>query len=1049
MSKKILKALMQLFAIISPFEIIIESDQQDHEKAERRKAVRTFLERLLNREQVDSFLAVFDGYYEKYIQELQVRLDQAGELSQEQIEKLVRRIYARRAVKVLTICDDINMELDQGQKIIFLFQLLEFIKGDDGKAGKQELAYVDTVADTFLLPGNEYQLARSFVLSDQKLRDASGFLCVSRQKEKAQGKRTKQLYRAHLNGEIRVVYIKSSGQYFLKYTGSEEMYMNGQLLKSLQSYPFTSGTSIRSENMEPLYYSDVVSAFVKDQVKSKIVFEAKHITYRFKNGTIGLNDLGFSEQSGRMVGIMGASGSGKTTLMNVLNGAAKPNEGQVLINGIDIHGGDAGIKGLIGFVAQDDLLIEELSVYQNLYYNAKLCFDNYSEEELEEVVDSTLTNLGLAEIKDTQVGSPLNKKISGGQRKRLNIALELIREPAVLFLDEPTSGLSSRDSENILDLLKELSLKGKLVFVVIHQPSSHIFKMFDRLLIMDTGGFLIYNGNPIDSIRYFKSKLGHPSKNASSCTSCGNVNPEQIFNIVETCVLDEKGKLTHTRKVSPREWQMYFRNISVNGIREKATVEDLPENSFKIPGKFGQFMVFLKRDILKKLSDRQYLVINLLEAPLLAFLLAFIIKYYYVGDSNPYGYTLAGNGNLPIYLFMSVIVALFMGLTVSAEEIIKDRRILKREAFLNLSWSGYLLSKVAVQFLLSAMQAFTFVIIGNTIMEIKGMYLAYWIVLFSTWASANMLGLLISDSFKTVVTIYILIPFLVIPQIILSGVMVKYEHLNPKISSPKQIPFYGEVITARWAYEGLATYQYIHNTYREPLYDWEKVKSNAVFKSNFLIQELLNKLDFIEKNHQNKDTLSRVESDLEVLRNELDAELKDRLIMQTYYDSTPAFSYPREYADLLYPGKLTEEVVDYTKAYLSSLQSFYRDANKKASSRLDAIARQSDPEALQQSLRKNTNKSLQEFVTNKNAFEHIAEYEGELIQKSGLIYLDPTNRFIKAHFYAPRKMIFGSFIPTIWMNVLVIWFMTLVTYLLLYFRVLKRILDYFEELTSR
>ena len=100
-----------------------------------------------------------------------------------------------------------------------------------------------------------------------------------------------------------------------------------------------------------------------------------------------------------------------------------------------------------------------------------------------------LEDLGLAESKDLKVGSPLKKTISGGQRKRLNIGLELFGEPAVLFCDEPTSGLSSRDSENIIDLLKELSLKGKLVFAVIHQPSSDIFKMFDKLLILDSGGF--------------------------------------------------------------------------------------------------------------------------------------------------------------------------------------------------------------------------------------------------------------------------------------------------------------------------------------------------------------------------------------------------------------------------------------------------------------------------------------------------------------------------------------------------------------------------------
>ncbi|MEN8202949.1 MAG: ATP-binding cassette domain-containing protein [Bacteroidota bacterium] len=1045
MSKKILKALMQLFAIISPFEIITEQQQQDSEKKERKRVVKTFLERLLNQEQVDSFMAVFDGYYEKYIEELQVRLDKAGDMTQEQIEKLIRRIYARRAVKVLTICSEINMELDQEQKIIFLFQLLEFIKGESGKPGKQELAYVDTVADTFLLPKTDYQLARSFVLSDQKLRDASGFLTVNGQKEKAPGKRTKHLYRTKLTGEIRVIYIRSTGQYFIKYMGGAEVYMNGQLLKSLQSYPFTSGTSIRNQNIDPVYYSDVVSAFVKDEVKSKIVFEARKITYKFKDGGIGLNDVGFSEQSGRMVGIMGASGSGKTTLMNVLNGAVSPNEGQVLINDIDINRGDPGVKGLIGFVAQDDLLIEELSVYQNLYYNAKLCFDNYSDEQLADIVESTLTNLGLAEIKDTQVGSPLNKKISGGQRKRLNIALELIREPAVLFLDEPTSGLSSRDSENILDLLKELSLKGKLVFVVIHQPSSHIFKMFDRLLILDTGGFLIYNGNPIDSISYFKSRLGHPSKNASSCTSCGNVNPEQIFNIVETCVLNENGKLTHTRKISPREWQMHFRNISVKRIREKATAEDLPENAFKIPGGMGQFKVFLIRDILKKLSDRQYLFINLLEAPLLAFLLAFIIKFYNASSSNPYGYNLAENINLPIYIFMSVIVALFMGLTVSAEEIIKDRKLLKREAFLNLSWSGYLLSKVAVQFILSAIQAITFVIIGNTIMGIKGMYFVYWIVLFSTWTSANLLGLLISDSFKTVVTIYILIPFLVIPQIILSGVLVKYEHLNPKISSPKRIPFYGEMMTARWAFEGLATYQYKNNAFMKDFYYWEKVKRNSTFKSSFLLKDLQNKLSFIEENQENKDTLSKIESDLRVLRNQFQTEFKEREIMHTYYEATPTFSYPSTYGEQLYPEKLNDKLFSFTKEYLSSLQSFYKESAKIATDSINGITKQVDRDELRQSMRDHANMSLDEFVTNKNTFERLAEYDGELIQKTELIYLDPTSRFIKAHFYAPRKMVIGKFIPTLWVNVMVIWVMTFVLYVMLYFRILKRLLDFLER----
>ncbi|MCK4747103.1 MAG: ATP-binding cassette domain-containing protein, partial [Bacteroidales bacterium] len=748
----------------------------------------------MNQELVNAYLDVFDEFF------TQVMAEDAKVTKKE-------RILAKRSVKVLVICTAINEALEQSQKIIVLFQLLEFLKSETENATDQEMEFVTTVAETFNIPDEDYNLIKDFVLSDGELTDTPAYLVVNAHKEKEGWKQIKHIYRENLVGQIRFIQIHSTNLYYVKYMGNAELNMNGQLLEPFKSYPFNTGSSLRNQQIIPVYYSDVVSLFVGDMVKSKIVFEASHLTYRFKSGAIGLHDVGFTEQSGRLVGIMGASGAGKSTLLNVLNGASKPTEGKVLINGIDIHSGDPSIEGIIGFVSQDDLLIEELSVYQNLYYNAKLCFDNYTEDQLVETVHRVLRNLGLYEIRDIQVGSPLNKKISGGQRKRLNIALELIREPAVLFLDEPTSGLSSRDSENILDLLKELTFKGKLVFVVIHQPSSDIFKMFDRLLILDTGGYLIYNGNPIDSIMYFKSKVQAADWNESECPTCGNVNPEQVFNIVETSVLDEYGKLTHTRRISPTEWSEYFREQYKEVTQNRASKKDLPEISFKVPGKLKQFGVFIKRDILKKLSDKQYLVINFLEAPVLAVALAVIVRYYSEGGSSDIGYTLSENVNMPVYIFMSVIVAIFMGLTVSAEEIIKDRKILKREAFLNLSWSGYLLSKVAVQFLLSAVQAFTFVMVGNSIMGIQGMYFEYWLVLFTAWAMANMMGLLISDSFKTVVTIYILIPFLVIPQIILSGIIVKYENLNPQISSPKRIPWYGEIITARWAYEGLATYQ--------------------------------------------------------------------------------------------------------------------------------------------------------------------------------------------------------------------------------------------------
>jgi len=1020
MSEKILNALMQLFAIIS---------RPESKLSDRRTVVESFLIRQLNRELAPKYLKVFDDYYSEHQEK------------QKEKDKITRRISSI-SVRVLKICTDVNEELTQQQKVIVLFQLLEFVKSDGNEVSHQEMEFINTVASIFNFPADEYEDIKQFVLTNfEHFPESEHVLLIDNRKE-FQHPAVKHSLVEGMEGQIRILYLPSSNIYLLRYVGEKEIYLNGQLLQHDKVHVFTTGSSIRNPQIKPIYYSDVVSSFHRDLMKEKIVFEADRIEYHFSGGKIGLHEMSFSEESGRLVGIMGASGAGKSTLLNVLNGTASPTSGSVRINGYDIHKEKEKLKGLIGYVSQDDLLIEELTVFQNLYYNAKLCFDNYTEKELVETVNRTLENLGLYEIKDIQVGSPLNKKISGGQRKRLNIALELIREPSVLFLDEPTSGLSSRDSVNIMDLLKELSLKGKLVFVVIHQPSSEIFKMFDRLLILDTGGYLIYNGDPIDSIIYFKERVHHANWNESECHACGNVNPEQIFNIVELAVLDEYGKQTRTRKISPQEWYSYYKEYSSENNKKKQAGNTLPKISFKTPNRFRQFLIFAKRDILSKLANTQYLVINFLEAPVLALIMAYIIKYYNVNVTNQYGYTLFGNSNLPVYLFMSVIVAIFVGLTVSAEEIIKDRKILKREAFLDLSWSSYLLSKVGVQFGLSAIQALTFVLVGNSIMEIKGMYWQYWLVLFSIWTSSNMMGLMISDSFKTVVTIYILIPFLVIPQIILSGVLVKYEKLNPAISSPTSIPFYGELMTARWGYEALAVYQFKENKYDRQFYQWNKIMSMADFRKNYWINHLNRKLDEIESNIDHPESKQKVENDLQLLRNEIGKEnQRNRQVAFAFIDS-------------LVPGHVTPRIMEEARSYLRLLNTYYIRLSNKANEEKDKLisSLQRTPEmkeSFQWLKRRHANEALEEFVTNKNETDRILEYKNHLYQKINPIYLDPESRFIKAHFYAPRKMVLGRYIDTIWVNIGVIWFMTIILYLMLYFRLLKKLLDSIENLSLR
>jgi len=1016
MSERILETLMHLFAIIARPQL---------DDSLRRQVVESFLNRLLNQELVKKYISIYDNEYS----EARSKLERS---SPEKREGAI-------AIRITKLCKEIKDQgqLDQEQRIVLVIQVLEFCKSGGMDVSQQELDFISTLAEGLNISVEEYSLIEEFVLSPFSLVPSNHNILVINGNKSLKAKLTKHAYKETLKGQVWVMFIPSVRIYFIRFTGAGELTMNGQILREDKIYPFIQGSSIKGYKISPIYFWDVTMQFLREDFKSsRVVYEVKDLEYRFKSMEIGIHRMSFVEESGRMVGIMGASGAGKSTLLSVLNGTNSPYEGEVLINGVSIHRNRDKIKGLIGYVSQDDLLIEDLSVFENLYYNAKLCFDNLTDGEIVTRVDTVLKNLGLYEIRDMKVGTPLNKKISGGQRKRLNISLELIREPSILFLDEPTSGLSSRDSENILDLLQELARKGKLLFIVIHQPSSEIFKMFDKLIILDTGGYLIYNGNPVESIEYFKRKIEQANYNESECYVCGNVNPEQIFNIVETKVFTESGQPTETRRLSPADWSNLYKSESNPEVLEPES--SIPSINFKTPNKLKQLIVFTKRDLLSKISDYQYLLITLLEAPVLALFLAFLIRYFDESATDAH-YTLFNNSNLPVYIFMSVIVAIFMGLTVSAEEIIKDRKILKREAFLNLSWNSYLMSKVFVQFGISAVQALAFVLVGNAITGIREMTFHYWLMLFTCWAGANVLGLVISDSFKAVVTIYILIPFLVIPQIILSGVMVRFEKLNPNISSPAEIPLYGEFIASRWGYEALAVKQFTDNSYERLFYRYDKAKSEANFKRGFWYVDVKRCAESALSDLQKSKRSDQFKSNIQLVSNEIAKEMIRLPDIQFLYHSE------------LTAEKVTPEVIQAVLDYLEAVRSYYNDYFDIANKRKDSILNnmKSDSTSTYNILQfKYHNKSLEEFVTNKNEAKKSLVFKGEVVQKSDPIFLETKFKFIKAHFYAPRKNIFGYSVETYVVNVFVMWAMTFLLYLILYYRLLKKLLDTGERVLA-
>ena len=894
MSEEILKALMQLFAIIAKQDEGVESNEREY--------VKNFLTQQLNDEAVPEYLALFD--------EMAGFTGEKADKSEE-----VKLTSVKDSVRILGICKKINKTLTQKQKVIALVRLFELVNADR-KFSEQRMAIINTVAEVFKLTKEEFLSIESFVINDQvEELDKTGNLIINDKENSCN--EAKHIKVEALNGNIFILQVKSVDLYFMRYTGQEDVFLNGLPVNNKRIYLFASGGTIKLPKGKPIYYSDIVAHYLADSTATKISYTVRNVNYVFPNGTIGLRNISFSEEQGKLIGFMGASGAGKTTLLNILTGLNTPTSGEVLINGINLHTEKEKLEGVIGYIPQDDLLIEELTVFQNLYYNAKLCFKDKSEEEIIAMVDKTLTNLGLYDRKDLKVGSPLNKMISGGQRKRLNIALELIREPSILLVDEPTSGLSSRDSENVMDLLRELALKGKLIFVVIHQPSSDIYKMFDNMMILDTGGYMIYYGNPVEGVMYFKRLDAQINSDVGECPTCGNVNPELIFNIIEAKVVDEYGKYTPKRKISPPKWEESFKeNIS---IKEVDVIDENPPSTLNIPSWFRQLKIYTIRDFLSKISNKQYVALNLLEAPVLGFILSYIIRY--IADPNSKTYIFRENENISIYIFMALIVALFLGLTVSAEEIFRDRKILKREAFLNLSRSSYLISKIAILFTISAIQSILFVIIANNILGIRAMAFEYWFALFTTAAFANLLGLNVSASFNSAVTIYILIPLVMIPMMILSGAMFPFDKMNRTVGSVKKVPLIAEFMPTKWSYEALMVNQFKNNEFEKNFYELEKQISNADFKHVYYLVELEKKLIFIEDNwsktEEDEDIKTQIAENLQLLKTELTKE-------------ETRTGLPFESAHQLNINSFNEIILNNTANYIKRLDIYYTNIFNKA-----------------------------------------------------------------------------------------------------------------------
>ena len=569
--------------------------------------------------------------------------------------------------------------------------------------------------------------------------------------------------------------------------------------------------------------------------------KTRDVTHAYDRRLLALDGISFSIQRGEMVCVMGPSGCGKSTLLKALGGQLRPREGRIDLNGVDLYIEHDQLKSYIALIPQDETFDPLLTVEENLDTAAAIRAPNFPVTERRRRVDSKLIELGLSEIRHRLAGDQETKSLSGGQRRRLNAGMDMIGIADVYLFDEPTSGLSSKDSEHILEIIRGLT-HNKITLVSIHQPSSRLFHMFDKAILLDNGGKLAFFGTPAQMLEYFDEARKQEGIQTTSYAveeaevKSINLTPDFIFDVLETPLRDlggdiiferdARGNLIPARRFNSAFWADRFqtyRLLEEVNLRElesdtSQTVSlqktpQAPPRSLKHD--WVRFSNQLKRAFFSKLRNRANLATTLLEAPALAVLIAVVMRYSEDGD-----YNFANAFHIPTYLFLSLVTALFLGMTNSAEEIIRDRNILQRERHHGFRVGGYIIGKYLSLGFFALVQCIIYLLIGDAILGIRDMFLPNLLWMFATAFVGIAAGLLISSMVRSPKTAVNIIPLILIPNIILGGALIKYDEMNRSLdiiqnirqwfaddddeeASRLKVPAVCHLMPLRWSYESI------------------------------------------------------------------------------------------------------------------------------------------------------------------------------------------------------------------------------------------------------
>ena len=546
-------------------------------------------------------------------------------------------------------------------------------------------------------------------------------------------------------------YIQRKGDQFVLdvVPNSAPVYVNRQLVQS--AVTLVSRDLIDFSGTTAMFGGDSLYVNQASVTQGGVVLQVRDIV-RTEKGK--LNHVSFDIHKGELVAIIGGSGAGKTTLLKAISGSEHPVSGTVLYNGLDLFAQHDLLKSQIGFVPQKDIMHQDMSLHTMLQYAAKLRLqDDVSAEEQNERVEQVMEELNISGARNTSL-----KKVSGGQKKRASIAIEMLSDPDLFFLDEPTSGLDPGTERHLMQTLREISRKGKTVILVTHTTLT--LPLCDKVIIMGTGGNMCYYGAPEDATAFFGTK-----------------DLVDIFDQIDT---EEKANLYRERFISYCSFANQRDSVTNKGKQKRIHISVLRQTAI-LTSRYFQLI----------LNQLVWMAMMLLSVPFLTVVVRFVsTDQLFNTYSNTYK-----------TLFTLICVPVFVGLLTSNSEIVKERDILYREYSANMRISAYLFSKIIVMFLINALQSLILTTCFCSFVSMPTASLIFsptvemFITLFLTMFSMSCLGLFISAAIPSRNAVTIALSGLLVPQVVFSGAVFELEGVTRKIAS---------IIHAFWGTNALA-----------------------------------------------------------------------------------------------------------------------------------------------------------------------------------------------------------------------------------------------------